>query len=257
MRIGSLFAGIGGLELGLERAGLGHVAWQCEIDPFARRILAKQWPDALRIADVRKVSPATVPQVEIICGGFPCQDLSVAGKGRGLDGDRSGLWFEFARVIDECQPALVIVENVTHGQSRWLPHVARDLEELGYVPAPIALPAGSLGAPHVRARTFVAADTDGELLRVVKQRRPARSSRGVRHEGKAESRDDGARRHASLASAWSAPPPMGGVGHGVSGGLDGDPFAADRLRVLGNAVVPQVAEAIGRMIVDVLRGALA
>lgn len=90
MRIGSLFSGIGGLELGLERSGLGTVAWQCEIDPFCRAVLARHWPDAMRYEDVRTVD-ATAPSVDVICGGFPCQDVSLAGKRGGLDAPRSGL----------------------------------------------------------------------------------------------------------------------------------------------------------------------
>lgn len=250
--IGSLFSGIGGLELGLERAGVGRVIWQAETDPFCLRVLAKHWPDALRIRDVRDVGPARVPRADVICGGFPCQDLSVAGKGAGLDGARSGLWSEYARIVEECDPQIVVVENVAHGSSRWLPTICGDLEALGYVPAPVVVPAGALGAPHVRGRTFVVADADGELLRFVEQRQSARSSRGVRNEGEAVALDDGKERGSPAAPFWAAPPRVGGMGDGVPGGVDRDPFASDRIRVLGNAVVPQVAEAIGRMIVEVL-----
>lgn len=255
MKIGSLFAGIGGLELGLERAGLGHVVWQAEADPFCRRVLSKHWPDAKRLDDVHDVSPLSVEHADLICGGFPCQDLSVAGKGAGINGARSGLWFQFARIVDRCDPACVVVENVTHGQSRWLPTVLGDLEALGYVPAALTVPAAAVGAPHLRARTFVVADPDGVFLRFLEQRGPARPSRGVRDEGEAEHLDDGEAGRASLASCWTAPPAVGGVGDGVPRRLDRDPFASDRHRVLGNAVVPQVAEAIGRMMVAALQEA--
>jgi DNA (cytosine-5)-methyltransferase 1 len=253
--IGSLFSAIGGLEWGLERSGLGRVVWQAEIDPFCHRVLEMHWPGVLRLMDVRQVRADTVERVDLICGGFPCQDLSVAGKGAGINGSRSGLWREFARVVDELDPALVVVENVTHGQSRWLPTVLGDLEALGYVPAPITVPAAAIGAPHRRARTFVVADPDGVLLRFLEQRQPARPSRRVRNEREAVAVDDGQERQPSLASHWAAPPVVGRVGDGVPPGLDRDPYAADRHRVLGNAVVPQVAEAIGRMIVDALMGA--
>ena len=98
-RIGSLFSGIGGLETGLERAGLGRVVWQVEQDTYCRQVLAKHWPDVARFDDVRSVGAGKLERVDLICGGFPCQDLSVAGSGEGLNGDRSGLWFEYARII--------------------------------------------------------------------------------------------------------------------------------------------------------------
>lgn len=250
LAIGSLFSGIGGLELGLERAGIGRTVWQAESDPFARAILARHWRVQC-YRDVRDVRVKTSSPVGVICGGFPCQDLSVAGKGAGIHGARSGLWFEFARIVDEHQPLLVVVENVTHGQGRWLPTVLGDLGDLGYVPAAITVPAGAVGAPHVRARTFVVADTDGLVLRLLEQRDPARrSARGVRDERQGEPVDDGEAGRPSLASAWTTGPALDGVGDGLPGGVDGADQRANRLRVLGNAVVPQVAEAIGRLIIE-------
>jgi len=255
VKIGSLFSGIGGLELGLERAGVGHAIWQAEADPFCRQILARHWPETPRLTDVRDVSPATVERADLICGGFPCQDLSVAGKGAGIDGTRSGLWREFARIIEECDPEIVLVENVTHGQSRWLPTVLGDLETLGYVPAPVCVPAAAVGAPHLRARTFVLADPYGILLRFLEQRQPARSPRRVRDEREAVALDAGEARRAALPSPWSAAPALARMGNGIPGGLDRDPHEADRARVLGNAIVPQVAEALGRMILAALEAA--
>ena len=101
VKIGSLFSGIGGLELGLEWAGVGHTVWQVERDPFCRSILARHWPSAARFDDVRTVGAHNLEPVDVICGGFPCQDISYAGKGLGLAGERSGLWYEFARIIGE------------------------------------------------------------------------------------------------------------------------------------------------------------
>lgn len=249
LTIGSLFAGIGGLELGLERAGLGPVLWQAESDPFCRDVLARHWPDVHRYHDVREISGGDGERPDLICGGFPCQDLSVAGRGAGIDGPRSGLWREFARIVDAFRPALVVVENVTHGQRRWLPTVCGDLAELGYVPTAVTIPAGAVGAPHVRARTFVVADTDGQFLRLVEQRDAARPPERVRDEGEAEPLDDGRIGDAALAPHWSAAPRVDRVGDGIPGRLDDARYRTDRLRVLGNAVVPQVAEALGRAIV--------
>jgi len=110
MRTLSLFSGIGGFDLGFERAGM-TVVGVCEIDKHAQKILQRHFPDATLHDDVRKVHYAR-GSVDLVCGGFPCQDLSVAGKRRGLDGERSGLWFEFARIIDEAQPQWVVIENV-------------------------------------------------------------------------------------------------------------------------------------------------
>lgn len=105
MRIGSLFSGIGGLELGLEMAGVGDVAWQVELDPWCRAVLARHWPNADRsVCDVTEAGPWNLEQVEVICGGFPCQDVSCAGIGAGLSGARSGLWREYLRIVDECKP---------------------------------------------------------------------------------------------------------------------------------------------------------
>lgn len=247
--IGSLFSGIGGLELGLERAGLGSVAWQVEIDPFCRHVLEKHWPDAKRYDDVRGFCAPRLglERPSLICGGFPCQDVSVAGKGAGLAGTRSGLWVEFERIVDECQPAIVVVENVAHGSERWRPRVASDLEALGYVPATVLVSAGSLGAPHRRDRAFVVADPIGLALRYLEQREPARRPRGVRDAGQAVALDDGAGGHASGSCPWQALPRVGGMGDGLSSGLDDA-----RLRALGNAVCPQQAEVIGRFIREAL-----
>src|SRR4051794_35686151 len=114
MTFGSLFAGIGGMDLGLERSGM-TCSWQVEIDPFARKVLAKHWPDVRRHDDVRTFPPEPVDgwRVDLIAGGFPCQDISVAGKGAGLDGARSGLWTEIVRTVRLLRPRFLVVENVS------------------------------------------------------------------------------------------------------------------------------------------------
>lgn len=160
MRIGSLFSGIGGLELGLEMAGVGETIWQVERDAFCRAVLAHHWPDAERFDDVCAVGANLAP-VDLICGGFPCQDVSSAGKGAGLAGERSGLWSQFARVVGEIRPSWVVVENVASGAGRWLDAVVRELEKLGYACLPVPVSARDVGAPHIRARVFVVAHADG------------------------------------------------------------------------------------------------
>ena len=253
MSLGSLFSGIGGLELGLEQAGLGPVTWQVESDTFARDVLARHWPEAHRHYDVRTFCAPLMelPAVGVVCGGFPCQDLSVAGRGAGIDeGARSGLWREMVRIVDECQPEVVVVENVAQGLSRWQPRVEGDLSELGYIPATVIVPASAVGAPHRRARAFCVADTHGLFLRFVQQRGSGGPSERVRDEGQAEPLDDGGLWDASGSSAWSALPRVGGVGDGLLGGVDAARQRADRLRVLGNAVVPAVAYAVGLAIMQ-------
>jgi DNA (cytosine-5)-methyltransferase 1 len=161
VKIGSLFSGLGGLELGLESAGLGETVWQVEQDALCLEVLKRHWPHAKRFTDVRTVGAAELVPVDLICGGFPCQDVSSAGRGEGLAGERSGLWFEFARIVGELRPQWVVVENVAGGALRWVDAVVSGLEQLGYQALPLPLSAGDLGAPHRRARVFVVAYADG------------------------------------------------------------------------------------------------
>ena len=269
--IGSLFSGIGGLELGLEWAGLGPVAWQVELDPWCRGVLAMHWPTAKRHADVRHVGAHNLEPVEVICGGFPCQDVSVAGKGAGLDGARSGLWREYLRIIEEIRPRVVVVENVAALVTRGLDRVTADLDAARYRVEARIIAAADVGAPHRRERLFVigsrVADADRERVREQQQRVPRGRSRGVRDRGQGLAVDGG-------AIGGRRPEP--GVGRGSDGvprGLDrwparpGDPPAvwepsravtleqptrAQRVAALGNAVVPQVARVVGERVLELL-----
>lgn len=155
VKIGSLFSGIGGLELGLERATGAATSWQVEIDPFCRRVLERHWPHATRYEDVRTVGAHNLEPVDIICGGFPCQDLSVAGKGAGLDGERSGLFFEYVRIIRELRPRVVVMENVAALLVRGLGRVLGELAACGYDAEWDCVPAAAVGAPHRRDRVFI------------------------------------------------------------------------------------------------------
>lgn len=164
MNVGSLFAGIGGFDLGLERAGM-RVAWQVELDPYCRAVLARHFPEARRFGDVREVGAQDLAPVDLICGGFPCQDLSAAGRGAGIDGARSGLWAEFARIVRELRPGYVLVENVpallTGKGKRWdrapVGRVLGDLAEAGYDAEWACLSAREFGAPHLRKRIWIVA----------------------------------------------------------------------------------------------------
>ena len=163
MRVGSLFAGIGGFDLGLERAGF-DIAWQVEIDPYCQRVLAKHWPAVQRYGDIRAVDWQAVEPVDLLCGGFPCQDISLAGKGAGLSGERSGLWFEYAKAIDALKPRYVLIENVAALRSRGLDQVLGSLATLGYDAEWHCIPACAVGAPHRRDRVWIVANAAQQLF---------------------------------------------------------------------------------------------
>jgi DNA (cytosine-5)-methyltransferase 1 len=269
MRIGSLFSGIGGLELGLEWSGLGHTVWQVERDEFCRAVLAKHWPEAERFDDVCTVGASTLAPVDLICGGFPCQDVSSAGKGAGLAGERSGLWREFSRVIGEIQPRWVVVENVTSGARRWVDAVVSELGSLGYETLPVPVSARDVGAPHIRARVFLvarlSADANREQLRQQpggasgsgrERARVAGDARQTRNTGNGNGNGKPAvafdaqtsrlPQLASRASAWASPPEFRGMDDGVP--------AALAHRAFGNSVVPQCAEVVGHVIRELIEG---
>lgn len=165
MRVLDLFSGIGGFSLGLERAGMRTVAF-CECEPYARAVLRKHWPDVPCYDDVRTLTADRLDRdgigVDLICGGFPCQDISYAGEGRGLAGERSGLWAHYARLIREVGPRYVIVENVAALLTRGLGDVLGELAEIGYDTEWHCIPAAAVGAPHRRDRIWIIAYPRGE-----------------------------------------------------------------------------------------------
>jgi DNA (cytosine-5)-methyltransferase 1 len=160
MKFGSLFSGIGGFDKGFEDSGM-ECAWQCEIDPKASEVLAKHWPDVKRYTDVREIGKHNLEPVDVICGGFPCQDLSIAGKRAGLTGGRSGLWFEFARIIDELEPKWVVIENVpgllSSSNGKDFAVIVRWLVERGYGVCWRVLDSQYFGVAQRRRRVFVVA----------------------------------------------------------------------------------------------------
>ena len=177
LTVGSLFAGIGGFDLGLERAGM-RVRWQVEIDPYCQRVLAKHWPDVTRYGDIRVVDWSTVEPVDLLCGGFPCQDISLAGKGAGLTGERSGLWFEYAKAIAALRPRYVLIENVSALRSRGLDQVLGALAALGYDAEWHCIPACAVGAPHRRDRVWLVAYSNGQRQRQPEEQANASGNRG-------------------------------------------------------------------------------
>jgi DNA (cytosine-5)-methyltransferase 1 len=156
-----LFAGIGGFSLGLERTGGFRTVAFCEIDKKAQKVLNKHWPDVPVFEDVSALTKEKLDEqeisVDVITGGFPCQDISLAGKGAGLEGERSGLWFQFHRLIKEIQPKYAIIENVSALRSRGLDQVLWSLAEIGYDAEWHCIPAAAVGAPHRRDRVWIVA----------------------------------------------------------------------------------------------------
>ena len=261
MNVGSLFSGIGGLDLGLERAGM-RVVWQSETDPYASRVLARHWPHVPNLGDVHRVDWSAAEAVDLVAGGYPCQPFSYAGARRGA-GDPRHLWPEFVRCLRDIRPRWALLENVPGHLSLGFGRVLGDLAALGYDTEWDCIPAAHVGAPHLRYRVFVVAHTDGRGLEVRSQldSQPPQSSAygyprrrhadGLRnevadadHPGRSEQRGTlaGVKEVvAQLGDWWSVEPDVGRVADGV-------PARVDRLKCLGNAVVPQVAEHVGRLI---------
>jgi DNA (cytosine-5)-methyltransferase 1 len=250
LTFGSLFAGIGGFDLGFERAGM-VCKWQVEIDDYANRVLAKHWPNAHRERDIRGCGKHNLEPVDVICGGFPCQDISYAGLGAGLDGERSGLFFEAIRLVCELRPRIVVLENVAALLTRGLDRVLGTLAEIGFNAEWHCIPAAAVGAPQLRERVFVVAYAGRFGQSVLLQHNWKQNKRTTKDGGweKAIRCDDRnsvdlGQRHC-LHGLWN---PQSSVPRTV----DGVSNRVDRLRGLGNAVVPQVAEWIGRRIVEVV-----
>ena len=232
MKVGSLFAGIGGFDLGLTRAGF-EIAWQVEIDPYCQRVLAKHWPTVTRYGDIREVDWHAVEPVDLLCGGFPCQDISLAGKGAGLTGERSGLWFEYAKAIEVLKPRYVLIENVSALRSRGLDQVLGTLAALGYDAEWHCIPASAVGAPHRRDRVWIVAYPYGNGLEGGVLPNCLRQAAGQ------------IKTEISLSNGggWDCLPASR-----ICRVATRLPNQMDRLRGLGNAIVPQIAEWIGRQI---------
>ena len=323
MNVLDLFSGIGGFSLGLERAGMKTVAF-CEVDKKCQAVLKKHWPDVPIFDDVSTLTGEQIEEkIDVICGGFPCQDISLAGKGAGLAGKRSGLWSEFHRLIKEIRPKYAIIENVSALRSRGLDQVLGALSEIGYDAEWHCITASSVGAPHRRDRIWIVAyprdntrrdsiagslgrNGEGELEERIRTSETTeitgssktsetlsdsnsagrRESNEAMERGSSEQLDsssvqssqdvsnsnvtrlerwlsdgiassqgweessDGCTTERSVRwrrgrnGEWTSEPSVGRV-------VDGFPGRVDRLKQLGNAVVPQIPEIIGRAICQV------
>lgn len=242
IRVGSLFAGIGGFELGIERAiPNAHTIWQVEQNTFCQSILRKHWPNATIYDDVRTVGAHNLQPIDILIGGFPCQDISTAGNQRGIkNGTRSGLWWEMHRIIVELRPRIVIMENVSNILRLGGADVVGSLANIGYGCEWSVISARQFGAPHQRKRWFCVAYPD--MSRHQEQHEP------VMLEQRCGSRS-GDRKNGGLHTGfnyWKGaahPSPFHYVDDGVSNRLA-------RLKALGNAIVPQCSEYIGKLVLQ-------
>lgn len=239
LRLLSLFAGIGGFELGLERSGGFETVAQCEIDPFCRKVLAKHWPEVKRYEDIRDLTAARLRDdgigVDAICGGFPCQDASIANQtGAGSLGERTGLYVEFVRLIRDLRPCVVFMENVPELLNRGFGDVLGALAGIGYDAEWEIISAAALGAPHQRDRLWIICY-------------PCRTGR------------QGSEPHHSVFEcAFASFPEYGHPAFDEWRSLDEDrrpirdcdglSFTMERRRLQqnGNAVVPQIPELLGR-----------
>lgn len=174
LTFGSLFAGIGGFDLGFERAGI-QTKWSSEIDENCNAVRRRHWPNVRQHGDVRAIGKHNLEPVDILTGGFPCQDLSVAGKRAGLDGERSGLWFEFHRILSELKPEWVVIENVpgllSSQGGRDFAVILRGLVELRYGVCWRVLDSQNFGVPQRRRRVFIVGHLgDGRAAEILFER---------------------------------------------------------------------------------------
>ena len=232
MNVLDLFSGIGGFSIGLERAGMRTVAF-CETEPFCRAVLAKHWPGVPCYEDVRTLTADRLARdgisIDVICGGFPCQDISHAGKGAGLAGERSGLWYEFHRLIEEVKPHYAIIENVSALRNRGLDAVLGSLASIGYDAEWHCISASAVGAPHRRDRIWIVAYPN--------------------YQGQSISTVDAETQRLQIIikngewSRWAGKPADVRMDDGLPNGMD-------KLKALGNAVVPQIPEIIGKAVMS-------
>ena len=268
-RVLDLFSGIGGFSLGLERTGGFKTAAFCEYEKFPQQVLAKHWPDVPIFPDVRTLKGSDIDgPVDVICGGYPCQPFSAAGQRRGKEDDRH-LWPEFSRLVDELRPTWVIGENVAGHISMGLDDVLSDLEGQGYACRTFVIPACAVGASHRRDRVWTVAHAS-QLQRNGSGKNRQQGKRQISEFGKHgcevamadTERKRGRRRNPggkNAANAWQSPEDKRGNRSGVGAWLpepnvgrvaNGVSRRVDRLKALGNAVVPQVVEMLGRAILE-------
>ena len=222
--------------------------WQVEIQPSCLKVLENHWPKVKRYADVKHFAPCESHKVDVICGGFPCQPVSFAGKGRAQNDER-WLWPDFFRIVKALKPQFILVENVPGLLNRGMGGVLRDLAEIGYDAEWDVVSAQAFGAPHLRERVLIVAYPNGKRRKAVLQ---SHTGDGDSLE-KEESKHSGGNSRLDLAGVWTGAAPLeNGKLHkpGVPLLVDGFPGAVDEVSAYGNAVVPQMAEWAGRRILN-------
>jgi DNA (cytosine-5)-methyltransferase 1 len=244
-----LFSGVGGFSLGLERTGQFRTTQFVEADPACRRVLQKHWPDVPIHDDVNTYDPGNQP-FDVICGGFPCTDISFAGKGAGLEGDRSGLWYQYLRIIGQALPQWVLIENVAALRQRGLPKVLHGLAEIGYHARWDCIPASAVGAAHSRDRIWIIANPSRKRVE------------GLWSEGfkVPQPLDQAFLPDGNGQRQWQVEPDLAKSVYGLSRRVDGSMKATlpgrsnswmDEVKQMGNAVVPAIPHAIGAEILRV------
>ena len=273
MSVGSLFSGIGGFELGFENTGYFETLWQVENDKYATSVLKKHWPNVEMHDDVRTWPKKTTQPVDVLLAGFPCQDISYAGKGAGLDGERSGLFYEVMRIVRVLGPSYVVLENVAALFTRGMDQVLGSLSAHGYDAEWEVVSAQSVGAPHRRDRVFIIgylADFHGRSSATLRDSYGNSESVGPVDAKTSELQSDLAdsnneqckgreqetlfgefrlsrkfrRSSTDQREQWATEPAVGRVANGV-------PRRVDRLRCLGNAIVPACAEVVAQRLLQI------
>ena len=243
--IGSLFSGIGCFEKGLESAIPDtKTIWQVEQDKYCRTILRKHWPDSKIYNDVKKVGVHNLQPIDILCAGFPCQDISILGKGKGVNhGKKSSLFWEAYRIICELRPKIIVLENTPAIINRGLPEVVGSLSKIGYDSEWSIISAASQGAPHKRERWFCVSYPSG----ITNKRRASSNpnSNRIRNKSPIQTRGQTFNAHVTEGlSYWQrfkAPDPICDLD-------DGTPNRLSKLKALGNAIVPQCSQYVGKLI---------
>ena len=244
MNVLDLFSGIGGFSLGFERAGFKTVAF-CEIDPFCQEVLKKHWPETPIYDDVREITKSRlvsdgIGRIDVVTGGFPCQDLSQAGHQKGINAERSGLYKENLRVVSDLMPEIAVFENVTElligDNGRWFAQFLYDLAEIGFDAEWHCIPASEFGAAHHRDRVWIIAYPNGTNVQGFKFPKPfcvnPEESRGRQH-----TRAINACLSADDYIEWRR-------------NINELPQELGALKAYGNTVYPDITEYIGRAIME-------
>ena len=253
-----LCSGIGGFALGFQWAELSRPVLFCDIEPWSRKVLRKHWPDVPIAEDVKELAndpDGLIPECDIITAGYPCQPFSVAGDRRGAEDDRH-IWPEIFTIIKRKRPSFCVFENVYGHISMGIDEVLSDLEGAEYSTRAFVVPAVACDAPHRRDRVWIiarnvgntqyngckdVANTSGQRLQGSKRLRKNEEEVGERRESAYGSASQRGNDGGGQANLWLPEPPVGRVAYGI-------PRRVDRLRGLGNAIVPQIAQRIGETI---------